>query len=327
MLLIATIFLCQTAHGIKGGVALNNAKKSTNWCFMASSKRCSGIVLDPRHLLTAASCLEPVHRSEPRTLVWRVGNTAYNSGTLFKSLYIKVVSELEDADLALITLAHGVPVRDGTKHCFIDLPDEADCAADTEGVVAGWGKTDTKETADALNFLDTAKISKAAACEGKTQEGQLCVTYKDDTGHCEGDQGGPLVATLKGTRKALAIMSKPSESCTKYGMAADLCQWAPKINELYDKTVTSPPAQKTDDPIPTTIDLKQEVRNNVGTSAETLGTVIASVVVLAICALLGLLVFVFRKSIFGDKSPAPKAGVATPAPAEKKAAVRRKSAK
>lgn len=163
---------------------------------------CSGSLIHPLYVLTAAHCIQP--GSQPVSV--RLGD--YDRSTKidseegiraapFKEYFIDKWMPHEQYqrghrthDIALISLARIVKLVPGQIYPIcLPLTEQMLMTKPSQLTVTGWGLTEAKTQSNVLKAATLQVMDSSEYCQ---QEGLICARGRNNEGHCQGDSGGPL---------------------------------------------------------------------------------------------------------------------------------------
>ncbi|EDW96935.2 uncharacterized protein Dyak_GE24615 [Drosophila yakuba] len=190
----------------QGRVAGGTTATEGDWPWIASIQNvysyhlCGGLILNEYWVLTAASCVAGLRKSNLLVVTgtsdwWDLYAAYYNVDQIH--VHCNFDKPLYHNDIALLHLSSSIEFNDVTKN--ITLADIDELEEGDKLTFAGWGSTEAMGTYGRYLQEASGTYLPVNECREKLQNqddvdlGHVCVQMDAGKGACHGDAGGPLI--------------------------------------------------------------------------------------------------------------------------------------
>lgn len=223
MAALATLWLVTAP--ILGGERTIVGEFPTTVAIVVGDALCTGTLVTPEWVVTAAHCLQPASVGLPsQDAVTENTTVHFDTVDLTRSLgaYVRAAVtiphpdyvDIGAADIGLVRLA--VPITDYAP-ARINL-DAANAPVGVTVTLVGFGKTSTLPTAmGGVQFALPGRTSTSCGAFGLSNTQLLCFSQADDKGTCSGDSGGPAFTTIADRATLVGVTSFGDTDCNELG--------------------------------------------------------------------------------------------------------------
>lgn len=167
---------------------------------------CTGTLIDPTSVLTAAHCLD----DNIKSVYVRYGNPDENKSSKASQLFLhpKFDGEHPKGDIAIVKLSSSILDLPTVPLLFSRVAKEEET-----GTIFGYGSTGTDSSFD----FSTRVLKGGFAHVTEADNEVVYMKYLYDSNTCEGDSGGPLVLMQNGEATVAAVTSSGTVEGCGYG--------------------------------------------------------------------------------------------------------------
>jgi len=216
---------CPTTAGkYSSRIFSGSTATASSWPWMvvvnAGSRTCSGFLIDPQYVITAANC---VYNINYNTITVYLGITKISDTTdrVTRSLANVTipsgyVSTSPYNDIAVLKLNESVTFSSTIAQCCFSYDTTLPTVGET-AVIAGWGQTSfISGISDSLRQAVVQVKSPSACGISSTNSSLFCAGY-GSVETCPGDNGGPLMISTNNTWTCAGVIIGGSSVCYMIG--------------------------------------------------------------------------------------------------------------
>ncbi|XP_072298007.1 vitamin K-dependent protein C [Eucyclogobius newberryi] len=233
-------------------------KGESPWQVMVLNARgmmhCGGVLIDQNWVLTAAHCLDKIHRFRVRLGDYerlRDENSEVVLRVVKAFKHPKYDSNTVAHDIALLRLEGPASLSNYILPVCLPRPDMAQRVLHRNGtltVVTGWGKEDIRSSrhSTTLNVIKIPLVERSVCSQfmsNNITENVLCAgVLGKPYDACEGDSGGPMVTLYRDTWFLVGLVSWGEEGCGRedklgvYTKVSNYKQWMDEVRQEWERT-------------------------------------------------------------------------------------------